>query len=158
MTSPARTPSLADCRRAVQDRLVRVRRRLRGQLLLEGIAWGVGAAVLLAALSLAVDRLLRPELTVRLALLTLAALALASAAVFFYLRPAPALTERDTVLLADFVNTTGEVVFDGTLSARGMPAWSGKLGADDVEAIRAYIVDRARVLRDDESAQTAAKK
>lgn len=27
----------------------------------------------------------------------------------------PALTEKDTILLADFVNTTGETVFDGTL-------------------------------------------
>ena len=70
-------PSLADCRRAVQDRLAFVRRRLRGQLLVEGIAWGVGTAVLLAGLSLAIDRLLRPELTVRLALLALAAVALA---------------------------------------------------------------------------------
>ena len=27
----------------------------------------------------------------------------------------PALTEKDTILLADFVNTTGDAVFDGTL-------------------------------------------
>ena len=33
----------------------------------------------------------------------------------FFSRKAPALTEKDTVLLADFVNTTGEPVFDGTL-------------------------------------------
>jgi eukaryotic-like serine/threonine-protein kinase len=37
-------------------------------------------------------------------------------ALFFYLRRAEALTTRDTVLLADFVNTTGEPVFDGTLT------------------------------------------
>jgi hypothetical protein len=38
------------------------------------------------------------------------------AAVFlYYSRKTPALTEKDTVLLADFVNTTGEPVFDGTL-------------------------------------------
>ncbi|MGE5190899.1 MAG: hypothetical protein ACM3U2_00240, partial [Deltaproteobacteria bacterium] len=78
---PPPTPSLADCRRAVQDRLARVRRRLRAQLLVEGIAWGVGTAVFLAALSLAIDRLLRPELTVRLALLSLAALALGVVAI-----------------------------------------------------------------------------
>ena len=36
--------------------------------------------------------------------------------VFFYFRPAKALmTDKDTVLLADFVNTTGEPVFDVTL-------------------------------------------
>ena len=37
------------------------------------------------------------------------------AGVFFYFRHAQALTDKDTVLLADFVNTTGEPVFDGTL-------------------------------------------
>ncbi len=39
----------------------------------------------------------------------------ASAAIFFYFNRASALTERDTVLLADFANTTGDGVFDGTL-------------------------------------------
>jgi serine/threonine protein kinase/tetratricopeptide (TPR) repeat protein len=34
---------------------------------------------------------------------------------FYFSRKKPALTEKDTVLLADFVNTTGELVFDGTL-------------------------------------------
>ncbi|MFQ5817461.1 MAG: protein kinase [Terriglobia bacterium] len=38
-----------------------------------------------------------------------------AAGAFFYFRPAQALTESDTILLADFVNTTGESVFDGTL-------------------------------------------
>jgi eukaryotic-like serine/threonine-protein kinase len=33
----------------------------------------------------------------------------------FYFRRAQALTEKDSILLADFVNTTGEPVFDGTL-------------------------------------------
>jgi serine/threonine protein kinase/tetratricopeptide (TPR) repeat protein len=37
------------------------------------------------------------------------------AGVFFYFHRAQALTDKDTVLLADFVNTTGESVFDGTL-------------------------------------------
>ena len=37
------------------------------------------------------------------------------AGVFLYLNRAQALTDKDTVLLADFVNTTGEGVFDGTL-------------------------------------------
>ncbi|HET6645916.1 MAG TPA: protein kinase [Pyrinomonadaceae bacterium] len=35
--------------------------------------------------------------------------------VFFYFNRAQALTDKDTILLADFVNTTGEPVFDGTL-------------------------------------------
>jgi tetratricopeptide (TPR) repeat protein len=33
----------------------------------------------------------------------------------FYFRRAPAMTERDLILLTEFVNTTGEGVFDGTL-------------------------------------------
>jgi serine/threonine protein kinase/Flp pilus assembly protein TadD len=36
-------------------------------------------------------------------------------AVYLYKRNATSLTERDTVLLTDFVNSTGEPVFDGTL-------------------------------------------
>ncbi|HZS10001.1 MAG TPA: winged helix-turn-helix domain-containing protein [Blastocatellia bacterium] len=36
-------------------------------------------------------------------------------AAFFYFHRAPALTERDTILLADFENRTGDAVFDGTL-------------------------------------------
>jgi serine/threonine protein kinase/tetratricopeptide (TPR) repeat protein len=35
--------------------------------------------------------------------------------VFFYRNRTRALTEKDSILLADFVNTTGDAVFDGTL-------------------------------------------
>ena len=45
----------------------------------------------------------------------LIALVVTAAAILFFSRRAPALTERDTILLADFVNTTGDAVFDGTL-------------------------------------------
>lgn len=49
------------------------------------------------------------------AIIALAIVAAIGAAYYFYLhRPQP-LTERDTVLLTDFVNTTGEPLFDGTL-------------------------------------------
>jgi len=34
---------------------------------------------------------------------------------YFYLHRAPKLTDRDTLVLADFANTTGDPVFDGTL-------------------------------------------
>jgi len=34
---------------------------------------------------------------------------------FFYMHRAPGLTEKDSVLLSDFLNTTGDAVFDGTL-------------------------------------------
>ena len=38
-----------------------------------------------------------------------------SVGVLLWSRRAPALTEKDTVLLADFTNTTGDQAFDGTL-------------------------------------------
>ena len=34
---------------------------------------------------------------------------------YFYIHRQPTLTDKDTILLTDFVNTTGEAVFDGTL-------------------------------------------
>ena len=40
---------------------------------------------------------------------------LALAGYLLYTRRSPALTDKDTILLADFVNTTGDAVFDGTL-------------------------------------------
>ncbi|HYP29674.1 MAG TPA: protein kinase [Blastocatellia bacterium] len=40
---------------------------------------------------------------------------LAAAALWYYLNRSSVLTERDTVLIADIVNTTGDPVFDGTL-------------------------------------------
>jgi eukaryotic-like serine/threonine-protein kinase len=43
------------------------------------------------------------------------AVAVAAAAALFYSQRGPVLTDRDTVLVADFVNTTGETIFDGTL-------------------------------------------
>jgi len=44
-----------------------------------------------------------------------AVLAIAALAFFYFPKRTPALTAKDTILLADFVNTTGEQVFDGTL-------------------------------------------
>ncbi len=43
------------------------------------------------------------------------ALVIGTAATFSFFSRAPVLTERDSVLLADFVNTTGDAVFDDTL-------------------------------------------
>jgi eukaryotic-like serine/threonine-protein kinase len=49
-------------------------------------------------------------------LITAAAILLAIAAgTISYFRRAPVMTERDSIVLTDFVNTTGESVFDGTL-------------------------------------------
>ena len=52
----------------------------------------------------------------KVAALIAAALVIAvTAAILFYFKPASALTDKDTILLADFVNTTADTVFDGTL-------------------------------------------
>ncbi|MBV9771509.1 MAG: protein kinase [Bryobacterales bacterium] len=37
------------------------------------------------------------------------------AAAYFYLHRAPKLTDKDTIVLADFVNNTGDPIFDGTV-------------------------------------------
>ena len=47
-----------------------------------------------------------------LSILLVAALAVGS---YFYLHRTPKLTDKDTIVLADFINTTGDPVFDGTL-------------------------------------------
>jgi serine/threonine protein kinase len=44
-----------------------------------------------------------------------AAILLGAAAAYFFTHRAPALTNKDLVVLADFTNTTGDPVFDGTL-------------------------------------------
>ena len=43
------------------------------------------------------------------------AIALVASALFLHSRKAHALTDKDTIVLADFTNTTGDTVFDGTL-------------------------------------------
>ena len=42
-------------------------------------------------------------------------LALFAAAYFYFHRARPKLTDKDTIVLADFVNNTGDPIFDGTL-------------------------------------------
>jgi tetratricopeptide (TPR) repeat protein len=54
---------------------------------------------------------IRPALVAGAALL----IAAAGAAMYFYTRRPPKLTNKDTIVLADFANTTGEAVFDETL-------------------------------------------
>jgi len=49
------------------------------------------------------------------AIIALLVLVATASAFYFYNRNSHPLTERDTVLITDFVNTTGEPVFDGTL-------------------------------------------
>jgi len=47
--------------------------------------------------------------------LVLAAIVIAAVAAFFWLNRKPILTDKDTILLTEFDNRTGEAVFDGTL-------------------------------------------
>ena len=49
-------------------------------------------------------------------------IAAASYGVYAFLHRAPALTPTDTIVLADFTNTTGDSVFDGTLR-QGLALW-----------------------------------
>ena len=51
----------------------------------------------------------------RLVILVSVAMLIASIAWLFLFNRSPALTEKDTILLADFVNTTHDPIFDGTL-------------------------------------------
>jgi eukaryotic-like serine/threonine-protein kinase len=48
-----------------------------------------------------------------------------AAGAYFYFRPAPKLTEKDSIVLADITNTTGDAVFDGTLR-QGLAAQLGQ--------------------------------
>lgn len=51
----------------------------------------------------------------RRAIIALVLLATATVTAAFYFNRKPVLTEQDTILLSDFVNTTGDSIFDGTL-------------------------------------------
>jgi len=78
-------------------------------------AWQSTSATAVASVS-APESGIRPASRARKWLLPAAAvLALAVAGGLYYSRRASALTESDSILLADFVNTTGDAVFDGTL-------------------------------------------
>jgi serine/threonine protein kinase/Flp pilus assembly protein TadD len=50
----------------------------------------------------------------RIVLISLAILVVAAITALFYFTRQPALTQKDTILLADFVNTTGDPTFDGS--------------------------------------------
>jgi serine/threonine protein kinase/tetratricopeptide (TPR) repeat protein len=56
----------------------------------------------------------------RMALITLLILIVAAVAIFSYFPRTHTLTDKDTILLADFVNTTGEPVFDGGTLKQGL--------------------------------------
>lgn len=79
---------LKQAQQRVLARLDRVRRRLRFHLVVEGLFWVVTAALALAATSLVLDRMLRLNLSTRLGLLAIAAVALGYVIVQRLLRPA----------------------------------------------------------------------
>ncbi len=56
-------------------------------------------------------RRIRRKVTVSVVLVV----SLVAAGSYFYFHRAPKLTDKDTIVLADFANTTGDAVFDGTL-------------------------------------------
>jgi tetratricopeptide (TPR) repeat protein len=78
-----------------------------------GIATGSSAAMASAAVVSAATPGTRKWVPVVGGLVALAAIAVV--AFLFFPRHAKALTEKDSVMLTDFVNTTGDAVFDGTL-------------------------------------------
>jgi serine/threonine protein kinase/tetratricopeptide (TPR) repeat protein len=57
----------------------------------------------------------RRGIPVWIAVAALVAIAAIGAGAWFYFHRAPALTSKDSVILADFTNTTGDPVFDGSL-------------------------------------------
>ena len=62
------------------------------------------------------ERLITKPRLRRIVMIGLATFIVAAAAgLFFYFNRAGALTDKDTILLADFANTTGDAVLDGTL-------------------------------------------
>src|SRR5579862_4549374 len=56
-----------------------------------------------------------PRRWLTIASLTAIVVVTSSAAAYFHFHHARTLTEKDTIVLADFTNTTGDTVFDGTL-------------------------------------------
>jgi eukaryotic-like serine/threonine-protein kinase len=76
----------------------------------------LGAAQTVTVAPAAVSAPARPRHT-RWRLLAPAAVLLTAAAVgaYFYFHRAPKLTEKDSIIIADFANLTGDPIFDGTL-------------------------------------------
>jgi eukaryotic-like serine/threonine-protein kinase len=70
-----------------------------------------------AAASGAVPTATSPKSNAKLLVAVAAMLVIAAASYFFYVRShkSASLTEKDSLLITDFVNTTGDAVFDGTL-------------------------------------------
>jgi serine/threonine protein kinase/tetratricopeptide (TPR) repeat protein len=76
------------------------------------VASGIAKALAPVAASAPASRAWRAKLLIGAAL---AAVIVAAVGAFLHFHRRPAMTERDSILLTDFVNTTGDPVFDGTL-------------------------------------------
>jgi len=84
-----------------------------------------GAAQVLAPVSAAARDRISPAKWVAIAGAAVVVIGLAAGGWSFYSRKAQALTDKDTVVLADFVNSTGDPVFDDTLR-QGLAAQLGQ--------------------------------
>jgi len=80
---------------------------------LEGISFSVAAPVAVSSAASARATASRPRWLL-IAAAAVGVTVLATGAYFYFHRPTK-LTEKDTIVLADFTNTTGDAVFDGTL-------------------------------------------
>jgi len=115
VTDDVLTRCIADLRKAFDDdaknsRVIQTIPRSGYRLILPLVDVHAPAAAAEPAV-VAPRRLARWKILVPVTIVLVAAIA----GGVFYFQSAPALTEKDTILLADFVNTTGDVVFDGTL-------------------------------------------
>jgi serine/threonine protein kinase/tetratricopeptide (TPR) repeat protein len=89
-----------------KDRTLRYQHASEIRADLQRLKLTVGRTVLPSATSAKRSKLIAPAIAAVLAL---------SAAGYYYFHRAPKLTDKDTLVLADFVNKTGDPVFDGTL-------------------------------------------
>jgi eukaryotic-like serine/threonine-protein kinase len=78
-------------------------------------ASGPSAAAQMPPSGPAIDRPASGQRRWILGLVAVVLVAAVGAAAYFYTHRAPALSEKDFILLTDFTNTTGDTVFDGTL-------------------------------------------
>jgi eukaryotic-like serine/threonine-protein kinase len=78
-------------------------------------SWGAGLPATAAPSAGTKKSWKAPAVIAALIIIALIIVALVGGGLFLRSRHTNALTEKDTVVLADFVNTTGDAVFDGTL-------------------------------------------
>ena len=131
-------------REAVRHRLAAVRRRVRARLLLTGLAWTWGAMFLFAALSLAVDWLLRLSLPARLALDAAGGVAIALIA---YRRLiSPLLFHLDDLDLAAVIDRRCPGVGQRVASVLQLPSLLEDRVLASPSMVRAAVIEHAQAL------------